>query len=184
MRFYPYSEHLRSTTLIMKRRDKGYRGDASQFFVAGELSRRGLIAVVTLGNCPNTDILCSNAEGTRFAHIQVKTFQPGSRTCSVGLKAELNYGEKFFWVLGGIPEPSVEVPFEYYIVPSYDMSDHVKKSFRIWVETPGKDGRPHNPENTVRAIYLPPRNNPDGWSLELYRDRWDLVHMCVDAESM
>ena len=43
-------------------RDKTSRGNASQFFVAGELCRRGLTAVVTLGNCPNTDIrnlLCS-----------------------------------------------------------------------------------------------------------------------------
>jgi hypothetical protein len=54
--------------------------------------------VVTLGNCPNTDILCSNAAGTKFAHIQVKTFRPGDRTCTVGMKAEKNYGRNFFWV--------------------------------------------------------------------------------------
>lgn len=29
------------------------RGNASQFFVAGELCRRGFYAVVTLGNTPN-----------------------------------------------------------------------------------------------------------------------------------
>ena len=44
-----------------QRHDKGHRRDASQFFVAGERCRRGLVAVVTLGNCPNSDILCSNA---------------------------------------------------------------------------------------------------------------------------
>ena len=33
-----------------QRHDKGHRRDASQFFVAGELCRRGLVAVVTLGN--------------------------------------------------------------------------------------------------------------------------------------
>lgn len=53
------------------RHDKGYRGDAAQFFVAAELCRRELVAVVTLGNCPNTDILVSNAAGTRFCHVQV-----------------------------------------------------------------------------------------------------------------
>ena len=56
--------------------DKNYRGNASQFFIAGELCRRGYSAVVTLGNTPNTDILCSNLEGTKFVHIQVKTFVP------------------------------------------------------------------------------------------------------------
>ena len=76
------------------------RGNASQFFVAGELCRRGYSAVVTLGSTPNTDILCSNLEGTRFVHIQVKTFVPGNRTCSVGLKSEKDFGENFFWFLG------------------------------------------------------------------------------------
>lgn len=45
--------------------DKSTRGNASQFFVAGELCRRGYSAVVTLGNTPNTDILCSNLDGHR-----------------------------------------------------------------------------------------------------------------------
>ena len=61
------------------------RGNASQFFIAGELCRRGYSAVVTLGNTPNTDILCSNLAGTRFVHTQVKTFIPGINTCSVGM---------------------------------------------------------------------------------------------------
>jgi len=85
--------------------DKTARANASQFFVAGELCRRGYLAVVTLGNTPNTDILCSNLAGTKAIHIQVKTFVPGGRTCSVGAKAEIYTGENFFWVLGGIPHP-------------------------------------------------------------------------------
>lgn len=62
------------------KKDKSSRGNASQFFVAGELCRRDLVALVTIGNTPNTDILCSNKEGTKFVHIQVKTFVPGNRT--------------------------------------------------------------------------------------------------------
>ena len=71
-------------------RDKSSRGNASQFFIAGELCRKGYSAVVTLGNTPNVDILCSNQQGTCFAHIQVKTFVPGNKTCSVGMKAMKN----------------------------------------------------------------------------------------------
>jgi hypothetical protein len=73
---------------IPEDKDKSTRGHASQFFVAGELCRRGWLAVVTLGNTPNTDILVSNKAGTRFVHIQVKTFVPGNKTCSVGSKPE------------------------------------------------------------------------------------------------
>ena len=68
--------------------NKNARGSAAQFFVAGELCRRDLVAVVTMGNTPNTDVLCSNVEGTKFVHIQVKTFPPGNRKVTVGMKAE------------------------------------------------------------------------------------------------
>ena len=67
---------------------KNSRGSAAQFFGAGELCRRNLVAVVTMGNTPNTDILCSNIEGTKFVHIQVKTYVPGNKTVTVGMKAE------------------------------------------------------------------------------------------------
>ena len=95
------------------------RGNASQFFVAGELCRRGYAAVVTLGNTPNTDVLCSNTEGTRFVHIQVKTY-------------------------------------------------------RQWLETPGKKGQPHK-DNPVRTVALPPRRSFSGWDISPYRNRWDLI---------
>src|SRR4030095_6304040 len=98
-------------------RDKSSRGNASQFFIAGELCRRGYSAVVTLGNTPNVDILCSNQQGTRFAHIQVKTFVPGNRTCSVGMKAMKDLGPTFFWDLRGIPLAGSGKAFEYYIIP-------------------------------------------------------------------
>ena len=119
--------------------NKSTRGNASQFFVAGELCRRGYCAVVTLGNTPNTDILCSNIEGTRFVHIQVKTFVPGNRTCSVGLKSELIYGPTFFWVLGGIPEPKSTKPkdFEYYVIPQTAMAENVRRAHQQWLSTTG-----------------------------------------------
>jgi len=161
------------------RRDKGYRGDASQFFIAGELCRRSLVAVVTLGNCPNTDILCSNARGTRFAHIQVKTFVPGNRTCSVGMKAEREYGDNFFWVLGGIPEPGSDRDFEYYIIPSREIAKNVVENHDIWASTPGKDGQQRNRENTVRTVTLPPRIHLNGWDVSIYQNRWDLIEKCV-----
>lgn len=154
--------------------DKSTRGSSSQFFVAGELCRRGLVAVVTLGNCPNTDILCSNVEGTRFAHIQVKTFIPGNKTCSVGTKAEKDYGKNFFWVLAGIPRPGQGADFVYYVVPSKEMARHVSAEHRAWVETPGRSGQPHR-DNPVRIVQLPPRKSPTGWDISEYRDRWNLI---------
>jgi hypothetical protein len=155
-------------------RDKTFRGNASQFFVAGELCRRGHAAVVTLGNTPNVDILCSNSAGTRFAHIQVKTFEPGNRTCSVGLKAVKDFGPTFFWVLGGIPSVTSKRPFEYYIIPSSEMAKHVYEAHEKWLATPGKDNRIHK-DGTVRIVHLPPYKSFSGWDISTFLDRWDLI---------
>jgi hypothetical protein len=155
-------------------RDKAPRGNASQFFVAGELCRRGYSAVVTLGNTPNVDILCSNRGGNRFAHIQVKTFRPGDRTCSVGMKAERDNGRSFFWVLAGIPNPPADKPFEYYVIPARQMARNVRELHQTWLNTPGKNGRRHK-DSTVRAVALPPRRSENNWSIARYRNRWDLI---------
>jgi hypothetical protein len=159
--------------------DKNLRGHASQFFVAGELCRRGHCAVVTLGNTPNVDVLCSNIAGTRFAHIQVKTFVPGHRTCSIGLKAEKSFGKSFFWVLGGIPLPdSKKQEFEYYIIPADEMAKNVAGAHAKWLSAPGVKGRPHR-DSAVRIVHLPPHKSFSGWTIELYRERWDLIEACL-----
>lgn len=159
----------------MSNKEKSTRGNASQFFVAGELCRRGYSAVVTLGNTPNTDILCSNLEGTKFVHIQVKTFVPGNRTCSVGIKAEKPFGENFFWVLGGIPKPGTDDYFEYYIIPSAVMAKSVSETHQRWLNTPGKKGQKHK-DTTVRTVCLPPyKPTHGGLDISKYKNRWDLI---------
>lgn len=160
--------------------DKSARGNASQFFVAGELCRRGYCAVVTLGNTPNTDILCSNLAGTRFVHIQVKTFVPGRRTCSVGQKAERNFGDNFFWVLGGIPEPGSARPFEYYVIPDRVMAENVARAHQQWLTTAGAEGQMRN-ETTVRTVHLPPFKSLSGWDVTEFRDRWELIEAKLSA---
>jgi hypothetical protein len=46
---------------------------AGEFFVAGELARRGWIVTLTAKNTPVVDILASRVEGDVHARIQVKT---------------------------------------------------------------------------------------------------------------
>jgi len=152
-----------------EKKSKICRGNASQFFIAGELCRRGHSAVVTLGNTPNTDILCSNLQGTRFVHIQVKTFRPGDKTCSVGMKAEKTFGENFFWVLGGIPEPEKNAQPEYYIIPSAIMSKNVTESHKMWLADAGHKGHVRK-DNTVRTVHVPPHKSYNGWSIEEYKN--------------
>jgi len=154
--------------------DKSTRGNASQFFVAGELCRRGYSAVITLGNTPNTDILCSNLAGTRFVHIQVKTFVPGNRTCSVGLKAVKPFGGNFFWVLGGIPAPNSPSPFEYYVIPAAVMAENVSQGHQQWLAGVGPRGHVRR-DSKVRTVHLPPHKSYSGWDISEFRNCWGLI---------
>lgn len=169
----------------MKKRiiDKNARGSASQFFIAGQLCRRGLVAVVTMGNTPNTDILCSNSEGTKFIHIQVKTYVPGSRTVSVGKKAEKDYGENFIWVLGGIPHADSDDDFEYYIIPSTVVSQNVRECHQLWLDTPARDGTAHK-DNDMRTIQIPPYKSKTGWSIEKYKNNWGVIEGLLITDTM
>ena len=154
--------------------NKNARGSSAQFFVAGELCRRNLVAVVTMGNTPNTDILCSNIEGTKFVHIQVKTYPPGNKTVSVGKKAEKDFGKNFIWVLAGIPRENDDSDFEYYIIPSKVVAENVSKDHKKWLGTPGKKGQKHKDSN-MRIIPVPPSTNFSGWKIDQYKNRWDII---------
>jgi hypothetical protein len=161
--------------------DKPFRGNASQFFVAGELCRRGYSAVVTLGNTPNVDVLCSNRAGTRFVHIQVKTFMPGNKTCSVGMKACRDFGPSFFWVLAGIPAPESKRPFEYYVIPSSEMAFNVSNAHNLWLKTPGAKGQAHK-DSRVRIVHLPPHKSFSGWDVSPYQNKWELIEEKLKSE--
>ena len=167
----------------MNSSDKSTRGNASQFFIAGELCRRGLVASVTLDNTPNTDILCSNVEGTRFAHIQVKTYNP-SRLGAVGIvplgkKAEIDFGDNFFWILGGIPDPDTDHPFSYYVIPSSVMAKEISEDHALWLSGTKRDGSARQ-DSSLRSILLPPRRTRTGWSIAEYYERWDLIVNSLD----
>jgi hypothetical protein len=156
--------------------DKSHRGNASQFFVAAELCRMGYLAVVTMGNSPNTDVLVSNKGGDKFVHIQVKTFRPGDKTCSLGLKSEKDHGENFFWVLCELPESNnKDSAPQYYVIPSKILAKNIRETSKIWFDTPGKKGQAHNPENTFRAVAIPPRKNMNGWDISPYLNNWPLI---------
>ena len=155
-------------------KNKNARGSSAQFFVAGELCRRNLVAVVTMGNTPNTDVLCSNIEGTKFVHIQVKTYPPGNRTVTVGLKAEKDYGEKFIWVLAGIPRENDKREFEYYIIPSSEVAKNISNAHKKWLSEPGLKGRVRKDSN-IRVIAIPPYADYTGWKIDKYKNRWDII---------
>lgn len=164
--------------------NKNHRASASQFFIAGELCRRGHAAVVTMGNTPNTDILVSNADGTRFVHIQVKTYVPNPKgcTCSVGKKAERDYGPNFFWILGGIQQQGQEANFDYYIIPSSVMAKYMREGHQNWLNKLGKNGRPHE-DHDMRFVFIPPKpDDRSGFDITPYLNAWHLIDALLSTD--
>jgi hypothetical protein len=150
------------------------RGAAGQFFVAGELSRRGYLVGVMVGNTPNIDLLCSNSSATRFVHIQVKTFRPGARTCTVGVRAQRDYGPSFFWILAGIPEAAQEAPFSYFVIPSADMAQNIGQEHADWLTGTGRKGQQRQ-DNPVRIVRIPPYRSTGHWDVTPFREQWQLI---------
>jgi hypothetical protein len=165
---------------MMANNNTNARGSSAQFFVAAELCRRDLVAVVTMGNTPNTDILCSNAKGSKFVHIQVKTYVPGNAKVPVGEKAETNNGRKFIWVLAGIPTANMVDEFEYYIIPSNVMSKNIQKDYQQYLDDSNKINE-RNPKggvrnkNSFRTVHIPPEACYAGWRIDKYKNRWDII---------
>jgi hypothetical protein len=140
-------------------------GVSGEYFVAAELSRRGYISSVTLKNTKGIDILVTNESATKTIGIQVKTNQNGRRAWVLNRKAEEFYADDLFYVfvnlvgIGHLPE--------YYIVPSKAVADSVKMGHKAWLDTPGKQGQPHN-DNPMRMF---------GDNEQEYLDKWESLRL-------
>ena len=108
---------------------KGLIGVAGEYCVAGELSRQGYIASITLRNTRGIDILVSNADATHQVAIQVKTKQGSRPQWVLNKKAENFYADNLFYVFVNLKNPK-ERP-DFYIVPSRRVADFVKKLTKI-----------------------------------------------------
>lgn len=138
-------------------------GVSGEYFVAGELSRLGYIASITLRNTKGIDILASDVSATRQVGIQVKTNQGSKPEWVLSEKAEDFYADSLFYVFVNLKHQQ-ERP-DFYIVPSKVVAAYVKTTHQEWLKSPGKRGQAHK-DNPVRKF----RDEK-----EQYRDRWDLL---------
>lgn len=146
-----------------KQLPSGLIGAAGEYFVAGELSRRGYIASITSRSTEGIDILASNATATRQIAIQVKTNQGSKPEWVLSEKAERLYADNLFYVFVNLKSPE-ERP-DFYIVPSKVVADFVRNDHQRWLEKPGKAGQAHR-DNPVRKFVDSERQ---------FLERWDLL---------
>jgi len=73
-------------------------GAAGVFFVASELSMRGLVALPSIRNVKGADILVADPDGKAFAFIQVKTSKSGVIFWPLGEGARIWKGPDCYYV--------------------------------------------------------------------------------------
>lgn len=138
-------------------------GVSGEYFVAAELSRRGLIASITLRNTKGVDILASDAEANSTVGIQVKSNRSSSPVWILNEKAETYAKDGLFYVFVNLKD--IDVRPDFYVVPSSVVAEHVARTHREWLEKPGRDGQAHN-DNPVRNF-----RDREG----TYLERWELI---------
>lgn len=149
----------------VKKIETGLSGVAGEFFVAGELSRKGYLATLTQRNTKGVDILVSNAAALKSATIQVKTNQGHQEYWLLTKKAEDLHAPRLFYVMVNLGTPT-GLP-EYHVVPSKTVADYVKSSHATWLKTPGKKGQARN-DSSMRVFDITDKK---------YLNRWDLLDL-------
>lgn len=139
-------------------------GNSGEYFVAGELERRGFTVAVPMSNVKDFDILAINRETYEQFAIQVKTTGYKQKRWTLSKKNEDLKGRNIFYVFVSLNE--LETP-EYHIVPSEVVADTIKLSYQDWINTPGKKGQKHN-DTSIRVFFD---------KEDKYLNRWDLLEM-------
>ena len=146
-------------------------GVAGEYFVAGELSRRGYIASITLRNTASIDILASNGE--RTVNIQVKTrCIEKSDNWNFG-GSPLKYKEiinKIFYVLVEIHSDINNKEIGYYIISENELNKLVEENFLDWKSKNKRNGEPRKSDVRIFRIKEYPMLN-----IGKYKDNWDIL---------
>lgn len=151
----------------------GIVGIAGEFFVAAELSQRGVVVTLTLKNTPFIDIIATNLEKGTVANIQVKTMSIGNNNgWRLGPKDEdpssvINHYYVFVDLkgLGKMPE--------YTIVPKRELADFIRQGHKNWLAGKRRDGGER--KDTSIRVFNPNVNKACRDFAERYKDNWDIL---------
>jgi len=128
-------------------------GNAGEYYVMAELLKQGIIAALAPRNAPSFDILATS--NNRNIKIRVKTKSQEYPIWQYSVKKDGSIFHHFskdgdFTVLVDLAIETKDLKF--YIVPTCKIDKWLKKDFKEWIETPGKNNRPYDPTNKKRNL--------------------------------
>ena len=137
-------------------------GNAGEYFVAGELERRGFTVAIPMSNVKDFDILAIDRQTCKQFAIQVKTTAYRQKKWTLSQRSETLSGENILYIFVSLNE--FDTP-EYHIVPSKIVAETIRVDHQHWLSTPGKKGQSHK-DTTIR-------NFAD--INDIYLNRWDFL---------
>lgn len=145
-------------------------GNAGEYYVVAELLKRGIVAALAPRNAPSFDILATKENHTVRIRVKTKS-QEYSDWQWVAKKdssifRDLSEDEDFT-VLVDLAMETKDLKF--YVVPTHKIDEWLKEDFKKWVETPGKNNRPHDPTNKKRNLSQKKYAN----ELNKYLNQWE-----------
>lgn len=136
-------------------KNKSINGAAGEHHVLSQLLRRGWVAAQAPDGAPNMDILVTDKNSEKLRTIQVKTRRDGpgkGKGWPMGRKHETIIVEDLFYIFVDLGIQSTD-PINSYILPSRVVADCIRRCHQVWLDTPGRGGRPHKDSN-IRKLYL------------------------------
>lgn len=161
-------------------------GAAGQHYVLCQLLRHGWVAALAPEGVPNTDIIVTDVAGYQQFAIQVKTRRDigSDKGWHMKQKHEDLISPTLFYCFVDMGKKETDPPVTY-IIPSAVVAKVLSEAHKLWLRTPGRNGRPHKDNNMRRLL-------PDyvrGWDLpvkvvqllgagwiEQYRENWSNLH--------
>lgn len=169
---------------VVKRGEGLFLGNAGEHYVVAELLRRGIITDLAPRNAPGIDVLATT--GPRSVNVRVKTRSDEAKDWvwvagkTDGVIFKRLHGERDFTVLVHLSTNAT--PPRYWIVPTQQLDEELRKDFAGWVARPGKSpNKPHDPTNRMRRFGH--ASDQVEW-LSQFENRWDLILAALTVESL
>ncbi|MBI5015560.1 MAG: aspartate-ammonia lyase [Deltaproteobacteria bacterium] len=114
-------------------------GTAGEYYVCGEICRRGYLALITPKNNPLFDIVASDPEGIRSISIQVKTRSiQNEQGWKLGKDVTMKRSNpNLFVVLVNLQEQGLP---DFYIYEFDILAERVETNYLNYLATPKRDG--------------------------------------------
>ncbi len=169
---------------LAKRNSTVLLGAAGEHHVLSQLLRRNMIAAAAPQGAPNTDIIVTDLNGNRLCTIQVKSRRDLGTDGGwhMGEKHESIVGDRLFYCFVDFGRSLGDLP-KVHVIPSRVVADVLHISHRVWLSTPGKNGRQR--KNTKMRRLVPDYSYaskpaappfPTNW-MDEYLDAWKLLEM-------